>query len=46
MAVKVTEVPEANGLAEAAMETLTGKFWFPVTVLVAVTGLPQPLLTV
>jgi hypothetical protein len=32
--VKVTEVPEHTGLADAAIETLTGKFGFTVMVTV------------
>jgi hypothetical protein len=30
VAVKVTEVPEHTGLADAAIETLTGRFGFTV----------------
>jgi hypothetical protein len=39
--VKVTLVPEQTGLADAAIETLTGKFGFTVIVTVFdVAGLP------
>ena len=34
LAVKVTEVPVQTGFAEAAMETLTGRFGFTVIVTV------------
>ena len=41
LAVKVTEVPEHTGLADAAMETLTGRFGFTVIVTTLdVAGLP------
>jgi hypothetical protein len=41
VAVKVTEVPEHTGLAEASIDTLTGKFGFTVMVTVfEVAGLP------
>ena len=41
VAVKVTEVPEHIGLAEADMLTLTGKFGFTVIVMVfELAGLP------
>ena len=41
VAVKVTEVPEHTGLADAAIETLTGRFGFTVMVTVfEVAGLP------
>ena len=41
VAVKVTEVPEQTGLAEAAIATLTGKFGLTVMVTVLeVAGLP------
>jgi hypothetical protein len=41
VAVKVTEVPAQTGLAEAATDTLTGKFGFTVMVTVfEVAGLP------
>ena len=41
VAVKVTEVPEQTGFAEAAIETLTGKFGFTVMVIVLeFAGLP------
>ena len=41
VAVKVTEVPEQTGLAEAAIEMLTGRFGFTVIVTVLeVAGLP------
>ncbi len=41
MAVKVTELPEHNGLADAAIERLTGRMGFTVMVTVfEVAGLP------
>ena len=41
VAVKVTEVPEQIGFADAAIETLTGKFGFTVMVTVfEVAGFP------
>ena len=41
VAVKVTEVPAQTGLAEAAIETLTGRFELTVMVTVLeVAGLP------
>ena len=41
VAVKVTEVPEQTGLAEAAIEMLTGRLGFTVIVTVLeVAGLP------
>ena len=41
VAVKVTEVPAQTGFAEAAIETLTGRFGFTVMVTVLeVAGLP------
>ena len=41
MAVKVTEVPAHTGLADGAIETLTGKFGLTVIVTVLeVAGLP------
>ena len=41
VAVKVTEVPEQTGFADAAMETLTGRFGLTVIVIeFDVAGLP------
>ena len=41
VAVKVTEVPAQTGFADAAMETLTGRFGLTVMVIVfEVAGLP------
>jgi hypothetical protein len=41
IAVNVTDVPEQTGLADAAIDTLTGKFGFTVMVTVLdVAGLP------
>jgi hypothetical protein len=41
VAVNVTDVPEQTGLADAAIDTLTGKFGFTVMVTVLdVAGLP------
>ena len=41
VAVKVTDVPEHTGLADDAIETLTGKFGFTVMVTVfEVAGFP------
>ena len=41
VAVKVTEVPAQTGFADAAMETLTGRFGLTVMVIVFdVAGLP------
>ncbi len=41
LAVKVTVVPETTGLAEAAMDTLTGKMGFTVMVIgLDVAGFP------
>ena len=41
VAVKVTEVPAQTGFADAAIETLTGRFGFTVMVTVLdVAGLP------
>jgi hypothetical protein len=42
VAVKVTEVPEHTGLADAAIETLTGRFGFTVILIVfEVAGFPD-----
>ena len=41
VAVKVTEVPEHTGLAEAPIETLTGRFGFtPMVTVFETAGLP------
>ena len=41
VAEKVTEVPEHTGLAEAPIETLTGRFGFtPIVTVFDVAGLP------